>query len=153
MDRIINSFRKAFSVCVLAFSLCIVIMAFVSHRTNRPLSPGNIFVLTWMFLCITIIRTLYLSLEETKKIGRIPYWIKRLIALPFYLGTAVIGIRSLVCLESRNRYRTNLIFIVAVFGAVYFLASTIRYFIEKKQTDAMTDALLQIQKEIEKENE
>ena len=98
MDRIINSFRKAFSVCVLAFSLCIVIMAFVSHRTNRPLSPGNIFVLTWMFLCITIIRTLYLSLEETKKIGRIPYWIKRLIALPFYLGTAVIGIRNLVCL-------------------------------------------------------
>ena len=66
---------------------------------------------------------------------------------------SLIGIRILVCLESRSRYRTNLIFIVAVFGAVYFLASTIRYFIEKKQTDAMTDALLQIQKEIEKENE
>ena len=151
MDRIINSFRKAFSVCVLAFSLCIVILAFVSYETDRPLSPGNIFVLTWMFLSITIIRTLYLSLEGTKKIGRIPYWIKRLIALPFYFGVAVIGLKNLVCLESS--YRTNLIFILAVFGTVYFLASTIRYFIEKKQTDAMTDALLQIQKEIEKENE
>ncbi|MBR2750613.1 MAG: hypothetical protein IKM88_17965 [Lachnospiraceae bacterium] len=151
MNKIISSFQKALSTCVCAFSLCIIILAFVSYGTGKLLSPDNIFILTWMFLCIVIIRTLYLSLEGTKRIGRIPYWIKRLIALPFYLGVTVIGIKNLACLE--NTYKTNLIFIIGVFGIVYFIASTIRYFIERKKTDAMTDALLKIQKEIEKENE
>lgn len=151
MNRIISSFRRASSICVWAYSVCIIILAVVSYATDWYLSPGNIFILTWMFLCVDILSTIYVSLEGTKKFGSIPYWIRKLIALPFYLGVAIAGFMKLAVPESS--YRIKLAVIISVFGIVYFIVSTVRYFIEKKQTDAMTDALIKIQKEIGEKDE
>jgi len=151
MDRIISSFRKASSRLVWAFLGCIVILALGSYLVGGSIAPKNIFILTWMFLCMDIVCTIILSLDGWKKWARLPFWIKKLIALPALLAIAVAGIMNLD--EVKDNYKTNLTIVVLGFGIAYIFSSMILYFIEKKQTDKMNDALSMMQKEIAKEDE
>ena len=53
----------------------------------------------------------------------------------------------------KGNLKTNLTIVVLCFGIGYLVSSMIVYFIVKKQTDKMNDALSMIQKEIAKEDE
>lgn len=151
MDRIISSFRKAASRIVWAYSVCVVILALGSYAIGGNVAPKNIFILTWMYLCFIVINTVILSLDGIKSWERLPYLIKRLVAMPFLMGVAVAGIMNLG--EIKNNYKTNLAITVVFFGVIYIIASTVAYVFEKKQTDKMNDALMAFQKEIAKEDE
>ena len=151
MDRIIAAFRKASSRIIWAYSLCIVILAFGSYLIDGEVASKDIFLLTWMCLCIDIVCTVFLSLEGWKKWNRLPFWIKKLIAMPFLLVVTVVGIMNIG--EVKVGFRTNLTIVVVCFGLAYLIASIIVYYHEKKQTDKMNDALSEIQKELAKENE
>ena len=151
MDRMISSFRKASSRVVWAYSLCIVILAFGSYLIGGNVAPKNIFIVTWMFLCIDIVSTVFLFLDGNKNWARMPFWIKKLISMPFLLAIAVTGIMNFG--EVKGNLKTNLTIVVLCFGIGYLVSSMIVYFIVKKQTDKMNDALSMIQKEIAKEDE
>ena len=151
MDRIISSFRKAASRLVWAYSICVIILALGSYAIGGNVAPKNIFILTWMYLCFIVISTVILSLDGIKKWERLPYLIKRLVAMPFMMSVAVLGIMNLG--EIKSNYKTNLAITVVLFGVVYIIASAVGYVFEKKQTDKMNDALMAFQKEIAKEDE
>lgn len=151
MDRIISSFRKAASRLVWAYSICVIILALGSYAIGGNVAPKNIFILTWMYLCFIVINTVILSLDGIKSWERLPYLVKRIVAMPFLMGVAVLGIMNLG--EIKSNYKTNLAITVVAFGVVYIIASTIGYVFEKKQTDKMNDALMAFQKEIAKEDE
>ena len=151
MDRIIAAFRKASSRIIWAYSLCIVILALRSYAVDGVIASKDIFLLTFMSLCIDIVCTVFLSLEDWKAWERMPYWIKKLIAMPFLLAITIIGIMNLGFV--RGKFRTSLMIVVLSFGIAYLISSVIMYYMEKKQTDKMNDALSLIQKEIAKEDE
>lgn len=151
MDRIISSFRKAASRSVWAYSICVIILDLGSYAIGGNVAPKNIFILTWMYLCFIVISTVILSLDGIKKWERLPYLIKRLVAMPFMMSVAVLGIMNLG--EIKSNYKTNLAITVVLFGVVYIIASAVGYVFEKKQTDKMNDALMAFQKEIAREDE
>ena len=151
MDRIISSFRKASYRLVWAYLVCIVVLALVSYAAGGSIAPRNIFILTWMFLSMDIVCTVVLSLKGWKKWNLLPFWTQRLIAMPALLAIAAAGIMNLD--EVKENYKTNLTIVVLCFGIGYLLSAVILYFVEKKQTDKMNDALSKMQKEIAKEDE
>lgn len=151
MDKIISSFFKSSARLLLGFSICVIILAVGTYCIDGNIAPRNIFILAWMFLCLTIISTIEMSISGLRKWAVIPYWIKKFIFMPFY---AAITITANLHLGSvRDNIKRNIVFVIALFVVVYLIASLIKYCIEKKQTDKMNDALLMFQKEIEKEDE
>ena len=103
MDRIIYSFRKAASRSVWAYAICVIILALGSYAIGGNVAPKNVFILTWMYLCFTVINTIVLSLDGIKSWERLPYLIKRLTAMPFLMGVAVLGIMNLG--EIKSKYK------------------------------------------------
>ena len=150
MDKMISSFIKSASAAVWSYSVCIIILAVGSYIMSEELSPRNVFILTWMFLMITVIRTIALTLEDVKRWSRMPFWIKKLIVMPFIVGVTVTGVLNLGFLSLP--VKTCIAGIAAIAGIVYVTVSLVEYIISKKKTDEMNDALLLIQKEIS-ENE
>ena len=150
MDKMISSFIKSASTAVWPYSVCIIILAVGSYIMSEELSPRNVFILTWMFLMITVIRTIALTLEDVKRWSRMPFWIKKLIVMPFIVGVTVTGVLNLGLLSLS--VKTCIAGIAAIAGIVYVTVSLVEYIISKKKTDEMNDALLLIQKEIS-ENE
>lgn len=151
MDRIITSFFKASSKCLIGFSICIIILSLGTYYIGGNIAPKSIFILSWMYLCLTIISTIELTLQAWNRWMSIPYWVKRVIFMPFYMVIIVSGVLNLG--QVSNNIKRGVVCILAIGVPVYIISSIIKYFVDKNKTDEMNNALAMLQKEIEKEDE
>ena len=146
MNRIIDSFRKVSSVAFPAFSVSIIILAFDRYITGNELSPTDVFGLAWMYMSIHIIATVIRALEDCRKWAGLPYWIKRLISMPLFIAVVVTALPPIF--DVRGRLKFFAVLTGILFAVIYIIASMVNYYSEKKETDAMNDALLRLKKEI-----
>lgn len=151
MDRIISSFLKAFSIYSIVFSVNIVFLAFGAYFMGEDINPKNVFILVWMCLCLSIISTIEFSLAGWHLWNGMPYWIKKLIVMPFHLAVIIIGILNIWQLGAQIKRYVILILVIGV--TFYLIGVIIKYISERKQTDRMNNALIILQKEIEKKDE
>lgn len=151
MDRIISSFRKAVLGPVIGFSVCIILLAVAAYINGVNVAPTDMFTVTWMFLSLVIISTVVSLLEGWRLWAGLPYWLKRVLSMPLYLTVCMAGLMNISIAGEQIRIRGSVI--IALFGIAYVIGSVISYFVSKKETDKMNDALLLIQKEIEKDDE
>ena len=151
MDKIISSFFKASIRCLVGFSECVIILALSIYCIDENIEPKSVFIFAWMFLSIDIILTIELSMQSLYKWAKVPYYIKKLIFMPFYMAIIVTG--TLGIEQISNNIKNDSIFILSIAVIVYIIFSFVNFNIEKKSTDKMNDALVTLQKELEKENE
>ena len=146
MNRIIASFRKTSSVVAPAFSISIIILACEKYLIGVELSVTDVFMLTWMFMSIDILATVFLALEGWHKWVSLPYWIRRLICMPFFMAPVVIGVPRIF--DMSGTFRVCAVMIALFFAVMYIIVSIVKYYFRKKETDEMYDALLKLKKEI-----
>ena len=150
MNRIIDSFRKVSSHIMPAFSISIIILACERYYMRTELAATDVFVMTWLFFSIDILSTITFAMEGWHKWAGVPYWVKRLISMPFLIAIVVSGLPMIFDMNSRSRM--NGLLIGSIFATAYIVISALRYYSQKKQTDEMNDALFKLKKEIS-ENE
>ena len=151
MNRIIDSFRKVSSYVMPAFSISIIILACEKYFTGTEPAATDIFVMTWMFLSIDILATVAFALEGCHKWAGLPYWVKRMISMPFYMVVVMTGLPRIF--DMGATVRISGLLIGSFFTAAYIVISALRYYSQKKQTDEMNDALLRLIKEINEDGQ
>lgn len=143
-NKLLISMKKSFGKMAVLFSIGIVWYALVAVMEGAYILPGNVLKFFALFMVLAVFTGFRIYLDGSRWTFGFPFFIKNLIAMPFYLTATIICIMSL---ENVEKNLATLIFVLVVFGITFVISSIICYFIEKSKVEKMNDALLKFKEE------
>ena len=150
-NRSKNAVIKAFSVAAIGFSLSILFIGICFTVINVYVDPKNLLKIWAAFFIIGIITFAKNMVGSSKWALSKPFYVKNIVFMPLYLLVALILAMDLAkdaLINSSYGLRLSVLILYAVlFLVIFTIRQLIEYYIRKKKTDEMNDALHSFQKE------
>lgn len=148
ITRVKFSLIGSFPLTAGAFMLCIFLFSIGSIIDGALISPFDIIKIFVLFIIIGIVNFFRFYIDKSKWAMSKPMFIKNFIFAPIYLLIAMV----MVIWITGTADILTLVFLVITFCIVFMIMQTIVYFIARKNTEKINDALEIFLKE-HKENE
>ena len=142
-SKVKNALLKSFVFTAAAFVLGIVLFALGSIYDGNLIQPSSLLLMVLMFGIIEVINFFRVYFDDTKWARSKPAVVKNFIFAPIYFAIAMIFLHLLL----GELHFKELILYIGLFLVIFLSGQVIVYFVSKKKTDLMNDALIEFQKE------
>ena len=147
-----NAIIKAFSIAAACFSMSILFISICFALAGVYIAPINLIKIWATFFVLGIITVARIMIDSSKWALSKPFYVKNIIFMPLYLVISLTLALNLAKEAIENSgsglFRLSLIILyAAIFLVTFTIRQLIEYYIRKKKTDEMNDALQVFQKE------
>jgi hypothetical protein len=136
-SRVKFSLFKSLPITAGTFILSIVLSAVGTIIDGGLIDPWNILVIFGMFIIIGVVNFFRVFIDDSKWARSKPSVIKNFIFAPIYFTLAMVY----AVYATGGVYFPVLLGMGLLFLAVFMIMQTVTYFVAKKKTDQMNDAL------------
>jgi len=136
---------KASLIASACFVMSIILFSAGAAIDGALISPKQNLLVLAMSAAVGVVSFFRIMIDRSRWAMERPHIIKNFLFAPLYLAVAVVFIWQIF----GQMDIALLIYISAVFMVTFLIGQTILYFVSKKDTDRMNDALKDFQKEHE----
>jgi len=147
MDKIKTAFQRAITRASIIFFFCIIFFAVAEYLAGEWIEPIMLIKLWSAYFVITILIFFRVLIDNTKWALNKPYIIKNIMFAPLFLTVALVLSADMMGDQTFFPRIGMLVVNSILFIAIFSLLHVIAYFMRKSETDAMNEALHQINTE------